>query len=104
MKKFASFSLVLALVFVIGGCATPFPYGIVYTGVNSPIAVGSGNVSYSKVGTATSKSYFGLVATGDASIEAAKNNGGISEVKYVDYKAENILGIIGTYTTTVYGN
>jgi len=86
------------------GCATPYPYGVLYTGIKSPVAAGGGDLSYSKIGTAVSTSYFGLVATGDASIEAAKSNGGIRTVKFVDYKAENILGIIGTYTTTVYGD
>jgi len=86
------------------GCATPYPYGALYTGIKSPVAVGSGDLSYSKTGTAVSTSYFGLVATGDASIEAAKANGDIKTIKYVDYKAENILGLIGTYTTIVYGD
>ncbi len=105
MKKNITLAVLLLTTMVLAaGCATPFPYGVLYTGIKSPIAVGDGTISYSKVGTAVSNSYFGLVATGDASIETAKANGDIRTIKYVDYKAENILGIIGTYTTTVYGD
>jgi len=57
-----------------------------------------------KVGTATATSILGLIATGDASIEAATRNGGITKVKYVDYSVKNILGLFGEYTTTVYGD
>jgi hypothetical protein len=86
------------------GCATPYPYGALYTEIGAPAAVGDGGMSYSKVGVAESTSILGLVATGDASIKAAMANGGINKVKYVDYKAKNILGVYGTYTTTVYGD
>lgn len=96
--------VVCILAFGVLGCATPYPMGMLYTEIKSPVAVGSGDISYNKVGTATSNSYFGLIATGDSSIEAARSNGGIRDIKYVDYKSENILGVIGTYTTTVYGD
>jgi len=57
----------------------------------------------SKVGTSEATSILGMVATGDASIEAAKNNGGITKVSHVDFNSDNILGVYGKYTTTVYG-
>ncbi len=47
--------------------------------------------------------FLGMVAIGDASIEAAKKNGGITKVHHVDWAVENILGIIGKYRVTVYG-
>lgn len=40
---------------------------------------------------------------GDCSIAAAMKNGGISKIHHVDYKVTNILGIVGTTTTLVYG-
>jgi hypothetical protein len=98
------FTLLVAGSFIFSGCATPFPMGNIYTDITMPSAVGTGNLAYSKVGKSQSKSILGLVATGDASIATAAQNGGITQIKYVDYKAENILGIIGTYTTTVYGD
>lgn len=104
-RRIGMLVLLVSVSFLVLGCATPYPYGALYTGIKSPVAVGGGDVStYSKIGTAISTSYLGLIATGDASIETAKSNGGITNVKYVDYKAENILGLIGTYTTTVYGD
>lgn len=88
----------------VSGCATAIPAGAFYTEVGFPGGVGSGDMSYSKVGKATSSSYFALIATGDASIEAAAKNGGITKIKWVDYKTKNILGFIGEYTTYVYGD
>jgi hypothetical protein len=85
------------------GCATYVPSGIVYTGTKAGIAAGEGGVSHGKVGTATAKSIMGLVAWGDASIQTAAQNGGITQIRYVDYEVENILGIYGKYTTIVYG-
>ncbi|MCX5706943.1 MAG: TRL-like family protein, partial [Candidatus Omnitrophica bacterium] len=79
-------------------------YGMIYTEIKAPVAVGDGNTSYSKIGTAKATSILGLVATGDCSIKAAMANGDIKTVKYVDYEAKNILGFIGDYTTTVYGD
>ena len=98
----------LALVFVcsvlLAGCATPYPQGVLYTEIKAPAAVGAEGLAYSKVGVSKATSILGLVATGDASIKAASENGGIKKVKYVDYSAKNILGVYGEYTTTVYGD
>ncbi|MFA5115556.1 MAG: TRL-like family protein [Candidatus Omnitrophota bacterium] len=96
--------LVGVAVLYLSGCATPYPYGAIYTEIKAPIATGGDGMSYSKVGVSKATSVLGLVATGDASIKAAAANGGIKNVKYVDYDARNILGIYGEYTTTVYGD
>ncbi len=105
MRKRLSFFMLLAFTgFLVSGCATAIPAGALYTEVSLPSAAGAGDVSYTKVGTATSNSYFALIATGDSSIMKAAENGGIKKIKIVDYKAKNILGIVGEYTTTVYGD
>lgn len=104
MKRMALIVMVLFVSVLLAGCATPFPYGVVYTEIKSPVAAGDGSISYNKVGVAKSTSVLGLVATGDASIKAAAANGGIRNIKYVDYDAKNILGVYGEYTTTVYGD
>lgn len=70
--------------------------------VSAPVMATTATAS--KVGTATSTTYLALYATGDASIEAAKRNGGITTVSSVDEKVHSILGLITTYTTTVRGN
>lgn len=103
MKKVSSIVAVCALLVTAVGCATTYPRGSLYTDVGLPVNATS-NGQGSKVGTASATSILGLIATGDATIEAAKQNGNISEVTHVDWDAHSILGIIGTYTVTVYGN
>ncbi len=76
--------------------------GFVYTDVQAPLAVTS-NEGSSKVGSAQITSILGIVATGDASIQAAAKSAGITKIHHVDYKATNILGIYGEYTVLVYG-
>lgn len=104
MSKVKLLTVVLAA-FLLTGCASLAPLGVLYTEVTIPSGLGDGDdVSYTKVGQSSAKSYFSLVATGDASIDAAAKNGGIKTIKYVDYHVENFAGVIGTYTTTVYGD
>lgn len=85
------------------GCATPFPYGAIYTKIKEPVAVGDTPIIGAKVGKAMSTSVLGLIATGDASITTAARNGGITKISHVDYEVRNLLGVIGEYTTIVYG-
>lgn len=104
MKTVTRFMAVVVLsVMVLSGCATPFPMGQLYTEIKSPVGAGEGGTG-SKVGTAKATSILGLVATGDASIKTAMQNGNITNIKYVDYESKNILGIYGEYTTIVYGD
>ena len=84
------------------GCASSVPVGSFYTNLKLPVTATDNSVS-TKVGMSESFSCFGLVATGDSSIETAKKNGGITKVSHVDWEAENILGFFGKYKVTVYG-
>jgi len=92
---------------LVGGCAatarSPVTGGL-YTEVNAPVTATS-NVAEGEynVGRASATSVLGLVATGDASIQAAMEDGGISEIYYVDYKTRSILGLYAEYTVVVYG-
>lgn len=104
MKRVGLLVIVLMTALLLSSCATPYPCGMLYTEIKAPIAAGDGGMSYAKVGVAKATSILGLVATGDASIKAAAANGGIRNIKYVDYDAKNILGVYGEYTTTVYGD
>ena len=67
-----------------------------------------GEVENGPAATATGKAcattILGMVATGDASLETAKANGGITQVAVVDHSAKNILGIWGEYCTIVKGS
>jgi len=95
----------LSLTAILGtGCATPVPVGIIYTKVTSPVTVSTGEMTYSKVGEAKSTCLFFLFASGDGSVQAACRASGITKVKYVNYKSNNICGIWGSYTTVVYGD
>ncbi|MEJ2670447.1 MAG: TRL domain-containing protein [Gammaproteobacteria bacterium] len=85
------------------GCASVAPVGGILTDVSLPITATS-NAMGSKTGEATCMSILALVAQGDCSIETAKRNGGIHKVTHVDWKANNILGIIGNYKLIVYGD
>ncbi len=57
----------------------------------------------SKTGKACSRSWFGVVALGDASIEAAAKNGGITNVQSADFHAMNRI-VFGEFCTTVRGS
>lgn len=106
MKKLHSavLSLVIALP-ILAGCAAYAiapTTGFLYTDVKAPYLATS-NSGATKTGTAVCTSILGLVATGDASIETAMRNGGITKVSYADYHSTGILGIYATFTVTVYG-
>ena len=88
----------------LGGClavGTP-AVGVVYTDVKYG-DVATTATATPKTGTACAESILGMFATGDASIEAAKANGGITEVASVDHTAHSVLGIYGEWCTVVKG-
>ena len=57
-----------------------------------------------KEGKACAQTILGWVATGDASIAAAKAAGGVTKVSYVDHTSHNILGIVAEFCTIVRGS
>jgi hypothetical protein len=57
-----------------------------------------------KKGESCSTSILGLVTTGDASIRAAADAGGINAVSAVDQSYTNILGLFATYCVIVSGS
>ncbi len=77
-----------------GGIFADVKYGIVAT--DAPAAP--------KEGKACANTILGWVATGDASIQAAKTAGGITTVAVVDHSTKNILGIFAEWCTIVRGN
>jgi hypothetical protein len=56
-----------------------------------------------KEGKACAESILGLLARGDASVRAAKENGKITEVFSVDHSARNFFGVVGEWCTLVKG-
>ena len=100
--KFLTIAVVITLMF--SSCATvksPL-MGMLYTDVKSPVTATS-NTNSSKVGTASATSILGIVAMGDASIDAAAKNAGITKIHHVDEHATSFLGIFSTYQVLVYG-
>ena len=55
-----------------------------------------------KKGTATASGTL-CFTEGDASIKKAMENGDITKIHHVDYEVRNILGIVGSTTTIVWG-
>jgi hypothetical protein len=104
MKTLAMCLILCAALVALVGCATVYPVGVAYTEVKVPVTATGVVVDSPKVGTAECMSVLSLVALGDASIEAAMKQGGIKKVSHVDWDAKNILGIIGKYKVTVYGD
>jgi TRL (tRNA-associated locus)-like protein len=66
--------------------------------------IATAETATTKEGKACGTSILGAVAQGDASIVAAKANGGITKVTSVDHYAKNILGVYGEWCTIVKGN
>lgn len=96
--------IIAAMAVTFSSCAvvlTPV-LGTIYTDVKAPLMATSNPVA-SKVGTAEATSILGIVATGDASIEAAAKKAGITRISHIDYEASSVLGIFAKYTVYVYG-
>ncbi len=104
MKKLiASIPLIVLTVFF-AGCATPIPVGIAFTDVQFPVLATNNPITEeTKKGVSTCESFLGLIAVGDASIEEAAEEAGITKITHIDWDAKNVLGVYGTYTVTVYG-
>lgn len=76
--------------------------GVIYGDVKSPLTATS-NSSSMKVGTAEATSILGIIATGDASIEAAAKSAGITKIHHVDEHATNYFIFYAKYKVYVYG-
>jgi hypothetical protein len=106
MKKRAGFlAIALLVAFVcVQGCASVITpaMGTIYSDVKGPWTATSLSGS-TKVGTSECTSILGIVAQGDASIEAAMRNGGITKIHHVDTHTYSILGVYAKLTVRVYG-
>ena len=104
-NKLLLVALVLVTATFLTSCAmaTSPAMGSIYTDVKAPVTA-TANSSSSKMGTGSVTSILGIVATGDASIESAAKNAGITKIHHVDYHTMSVLGIYAKYTVTVYGD
>jgi len=81
------------------GVAAGFLYADAGTGYHA-----TDNDLGKKRGEACASSILGLVTTGDASIRAAADAGGITQIASVDSTITNILGLYAKYCTVVSGD
>ena len=106
LKKFLTTGL-MSLTFSLVGCMivdSPIK-GVMGTEVIwGDVAGKTAPADTQKQGKACAESILGLFAHGDASVRAAKENGGITEVSSVDHSARNFLNIVGEWCTLVRGN
>lgn len=68
-----------------------------------PVNVGPSAKAATKRGEACIQNILGLIATGDASIDAAKQDGGITTVTSIDQSSTRVLGYYAKFCTIVKG-
>ncbi len=105
MKKLVVYLALIGLLCSFGCMPVASPLmGGIYAEVQGPVLATSNPAPANmKVGEAEAQTILGLIAQGDCSIEAAAQDGGITKIHHVDHETTNILGIIATYKTIVYG-
>jgi len=96
--------LVVSALTVLQGCVMPnAPVGAALIfHEKGPVTGFDNDVKATRVGKAVAEGII-LVGYGDASINAAKANGGITKIHHVDCKVFNILNMYCYYETVVYG-
>lgn len=95
----------IGVVLLSTGCAIPTRaplQGILYTGVKSGVAATAQPVG-NRVGESCAISVLGIVAAGDASIDAARRDGGIAAITSVDERNTGFLGLFAQHCTIVRG-
>jgi hypothetical protein len=105
MNKFVRLIFIAVVGFMLTSCAAAIKspvLGTLYTDVKAPV-VATSNANSTKVGTSEATSILGIVATGDASIDAAAKSAGITKIHHVDEHSKSILGLFAKYKVYVYG-
>jgi hypothetical protein len=102
MRKVAALGLTVAMLGM-AGCAAvgPLP-GLIYSNYKFPSIASQAGPGH-KSGSAQARSYLAMVSVGDASVDAACKNGGITKINTVDTQGWSILGVYATWTTIVTG-
>jgi hypothetical protein len=96
---------VVLIIAMLSGCAmAPVvpPRGILLTDQKAPLF--GGRELGAKEGCASTYTILFLVGWGDSSITAAARNGGITQIKQLNYDMFSILGLYQRYTTIVSGD
>jgi hypothetical protein len=78
--------------------------GTLYVDETGPSMAGvTDNDVGTKVGEACSSSILGILVTGDSSVKAAAQAGGITKIGTVNHHYTNLVGILAKYCTVVTG-
>ncbi|MAX79712.1 MAG: hypothetical protein CL843_06020 [Crocinitomicaceae bacterium] len=104
MKNLTKIIVALIVIVSLSSCAavqSPL-MGSAFSKVSAPVTA-TGNEVGTKVGTASAISIAGIVAIGDASINKAAKEAGITKISHVDYSVVNIAGFYAEYKVYVYG-
>ena len=86
---------VLLLAVSVGCVYSPAGPGLLYMDVKGPMGPADGT-NTDKVGRACANNILSLVTFGDASIESAKRDGGITKVTTIDSLASDHLPVVAT--------
>jgi hypothetical protein len=103
-------ALMLLVALLLSGCAfvqAPVvpPTGWAYTNIEAPLDPDFSSTDLgTKTGMSESCCVLGLFAWGDASAQAAAQDGGVQVIKHADYKFFNVLGVFMRFNTVVYGD
>jgi hypothetical protein len=87
-----------------------YPIGIIYNGTTAPsllneVEAGGANKASTKSGSACASSVLGVAAFGDAGLDAAKKQGGLTTVNSVEYEATGyVFGVYTQVCTVAHGN
>ena len=78
------------------------PIGFIYADAVTPVHATNNNIGR-KTGEACAMSILGLITTGDATIRAAADAGGVRDISAVDASMMNVLGVYAKRCTIVSG-
>jgi hypothetical protein len=106
MKTLLKLSALAGALLMVSGCAMATGgngsvTGFLYSGYKMGGSVGPAQGT--KTGEACASSILGFIGTGDASVSAAKQAGGITQVAHVDHDVFSILGLYAKSCTVVVG-
>lgn len=104
MKKFLIVGLALAVAAAIacsGFNAYEAPKGSIIQNTTLNKDVSTATDLGSRTGEACTGAILGIISSGDGGVKAAAAAGGITTVKAVDYKVDNLLGSVLANTCTI---
>lgn len=104
MQLFITIFLLFATL-VLGGCAVvPSQAGFAFIGETKEPITATSNSLATKTGTACAINLLGIIANGDFSVNAAKEDGKITNVATVDKDINGFFGIYSKVCTVVTGS